>query len=162
MCLAPKGRILSTKMFVLKIWLWTHPEDVTRAKPCMISESSGQYQVLPIDERPHPLGLVEREPHADRATPSLSHEREVVESQLSDKLGHDVGVFPGRVAVLIWVRRQSKTRVVDGDAPEAFPQANDNAPVQEAPGRVTVQKEDRRSGALVDVVNLPDAALQPT
>src|SRR5919199_5441762 len=58
-----------------------------------------------------------------------------------------------RVAVGGRRAREAKARVVDGDAPESVTQALDHVAVQERPGRIAVQQEQRWAGALVDVVD---------
>jgi hypothetical protein len=58
-----------------------------------------------------------------------------------------------REAIARRCRREAEARVVGRDAPEPVPEALDDVAVLERPRGVAVEEQQRRSGALVDVVD---------
>jgi hypothetical protein len=93
-------------------------------------------------------------PEPDRAAPVLHHQRDLPQAELGDEALDHSGVLGDRVAVAGRCDRQPKARVIERHAPEPVPQALDDVPVQKRPRRVSVQPQEHRADALVDVVQL--------
>jgi hypothetical protein len=124
----------------------------SREKSCVPGSPFGQAHVLPMTKAAKRPGWRRRDGEADRAAPVLDHHRQVAEVQPQDELLEDIGVLGRREAVARCRRGEAEAGVVDGDAAVAIAKPLDDLAIEERPGRVAVQKQQRRSAALVDVV----------
>ena len=74
----------------------------------------------------------------------------------------DLRVFRRCVPVIGGMVGQTEPGVVGGDATKMFPQTDDDTPVEEAPGRVSVKEKNGRSTPLVEIVDSSPWAIEPT
>jgi hypothetical protein len=94
-----------------------------------------------------------RHREADRTTPVLHHQRRPAQVEFQDQILDHLRVFRGGVSVAGGRLRQTESRIIDCDTTVSVPQAGDHVPVQERPGRVAVQQDQRRPGTLVEVMH---------
>src|SRR4051812_47165862 len=124
-----------------------HPTEDLRAQHIRPPEP-GIAQPAPAD----PTGPLDGDRHADRTTPVLAHGQVAVQTEMVDEFAHHAGMFVDLVTETRRALRQAEAEVIQSYAPEAVSQRDDDVAVQEAPRRIAVAEQDRRSVSLVDVV----------
>jgi hypothetical protein len=90
----------------------------------------------------------------DRPAPVLDHQCQALETEREHEPLDDLGMRRGREVVAGRRFGEAEAGIVQRDAAEPVAQPLDDVAVQERPGRVAVQQEERRAGAFVDVVDL--------
>lgn len=88
-----------------------------------------------------------RETEADGPAPVLDHQRQVAEAELVDEAFEHGAVFARCEPVAGRCGRHAVAGEVERDATELVLQAGDDLPVEERPGRVSVQDQDRLARA---------------
>src|SRR5271165_2042197 len=96
----------------------------------------------------------------DRAAPILNDDHRIGELEPVDELHHHPGVFLGQTSIPRPREREPETWVVDCHTTEPVAQRSDHVAVDERPGRVAMQHEQRRTRPLIDVVDRVPVDLQ--
>src|SRR5262245_11891238 len=105
------------------------------------------------DEPAHALRAPAGEAEADRPAPVLDHERDPVEPEGVDEALDHLAVLARREAVAGWRLGQAEAGVVGSDATVAVGEPIYEMPIEERPGGVAVQHEERLALAGLEVVH---------
>jgi hypothetical protein len=108
-------------------------------------------------KRTNSFRVAHREAQAGWAAPVVAHHCQTAQIELVDEAG-EIGDMPVETMRLLAGRLlgQAETdHVGDDDAMSRIDQRRDDAAVEKAPGRITVQEQDGIAAALIDIVHSP-------
>ena len=136
-------------------------EEVAEAQPLVgrrpSAADAGVHDHEPLDA----VGLLDGEAEADRPAPVLDDDRELSQVELLDEPRDRAGVeVVGVVLPAERLVRAAEAEVVGRDRPGRRGQLGDDLAVEVRPGRLAVQQEDGRPGALVEVVHAQPVLLR--
>ena len=102
-------------------------------------------------------GIAHREAQASRAAPVVADHHQALQIKLADETRQirDVSIEAVRLLAGRFLGQAEPDHVGDDDTIACIHQRRNHIPVEESPGRITVQQQDRIAGALIDIMHPP-------